>query len=166
MEEKYKEIDSKLEEALRNPISYEKLKKMDIDLKIYERAGVTEKSEIKYFQELSKSKIELLTLLDFRYVLNKLGYPQEHITNVIKHENAHVNVAESLGAEFRGYNIVIYNDHGMLGTRIWGISVLSKDWSEEETKENKIKIFQAPEVYENMALSPGDIKVLKNLKKK
>ena len=100
------------------------------------------------------------TLPEFRYALECLNIFSPHqITDIISHENAHANKAESLGVGFRGYKIIIFKRaDGKGSVKIMaGFDEMPVDWSREKKREVNKQISYAPEEYESKdPLSSGD----------
>lgn len=155
-EQIFKKIDRSLERALANPITLKKLDKVTNDLQVFEKGGMTEEGRKIYLEKVKLCRVELKTLAEYQYLLAKLGFQKEYITTVLKHENAHGNVAETMGAIHDGYSVIIYRVGNRLGIRQTTDTVYPKGWTAERTFMVAQAIAEAPRVYENLELSDGD----------
>src|SRR5690349_5414894 len=104
----YKDLDIAIFDAVNNPIDLKELNSISEKAKLFEAEGGTKEGRDEFYKKLSKSQITCKTLPEYRYVLEKLGYTKAGLEYVLKHENAHGNMAEFLNAENRGYVVIIY----------------------------------------------------------
>lgn len=108
------------------------------------------------------NKVELATvhtknLGDFRFAMEEI-WDKEDVLNILEHENAHANVAQSLGVETKDYRLIFYKNEK--GNILIEPSVrISLTGTLEERNQKKIKILLAPHEYGNI-LSDEDTNTL------
>ncbi|MEM8527626.1 MAG: hypothetical protein AAGG68_23495 [Bacteroidota bacterium] len=155
MEEEYDELVE-----LQNQLSY---------------PAITEYGEDEYFQfqEISKilnrGRIHVDTLAEYRFVLFLTGMKAKDIDELLAHENAHVNVAESFNAIVHGYVLDISmkwegNRKAFVLQPAADVD-LPYDWSEENRRRVSELMAYAPKLY-GECLSEGDIKILEQLRQR
>jgi hypothetical protein len=113
-------------------------------------------------EEIMNSSVTVHTLAEYKMVLQSM-MDDDEAEEILAHENAHANVAQSLGAEFLGYSLLICKDGDEFVFRGGAPYRLPSEWSTEKKKAAHLRIYGAPEEYgeEN---SPTDEKVVNSLK--
>jgi hypothetical protein len=117
-------------------------------------------SDIKDF--FDENTLIIQTLPEFKFAMEYIGFSNNALLDTIEHENAHGNMAESVGAEHHGYNLIFQrNEQGKLVVQPQAIIYIPDEWSKEDQENANYDITIAPEVYGN-SLSDGDREDLKN----
>lgn len=108
---------------------------------------------------LDKATIAAENLHEYKLILETIGLSEEEIKDLLAHENAHANKAESLGAKHLSYkiSIMVDRDNHYLYQPFSHLHI-PEEWSEEKVKDAWIKIAKAPEEYGNK-MSSSDIEM-------
>jgi hypothetical protein len=154
----YQVLDESIKNAVKNPIDIKELNQVFDESEMAVTSGGTEEQNKTLHKKLAASKIMCSTLPEYRYVLQKLGYSPDQIEVLLKHENSHGNMADSLGANHLGYMIIIFKNGNIIGVR-QGAEIAYPETSDYEDIVKKVA--EAPEVYESMNLSDGDKRMAK-----
>ncbi|MES2088329.1 MAG: hypothetical protein V4467_05075 [Patescibacteria group bacterium] len=118
--------------------------------------------------EILKSSALADNIIEFREMLTQIattyGKPQEWITDLLAHENAHANVAAETGHEWVGYaSVFIKNEAGNLSSiQPLHFTKPSLTWGAKESLEKEIDVLEAPDKYGNRASSFDRDDILKN----
>lgn len=159
-----RETGEKVEEVKQRAMTLDEAKTMtDFFDKWYYSNDRSHDAELEVIQDaVMNSSVTVQTLVEYRMVLEKaLG--QDKAEKILAHENAHANVALSLGAEFMGYTLLICKDKDDFAIRGGASYRLPIEWTDEEKKAAHIRIYAAPEEY-GEKLSHTDEKVIDGLK--
>ncbi len=106
--------------------------------------------------------VTVQNLFEFNALLEAAGADQITAMDTVAHENAHLNVAESLGFKASGYSLLVSKgEHGFAYTPIANYEV-PHTLNTKDTVEANIAIAQAPEKYGNK-LAPDDIERIETL---
>jgi len=152
-------IDEKINKAIKNPISEKEFNVLFEEQ--FKESGYT-KEDYENFKEKTKAcRIDTNYLHEYKYALQKLGYSEDAIKSFLAHENAHGNVATSVGADHQGYSLYIFSDNGVLKLKQGALVKYPEHWNEEERILATEKIATAPETYEKQKLSDADKKMAK-----
>lgn len=169
LEKTREDIVRKIEQAINNPISENRLGEIENELKLFtdkfietgnrteEQLGVEKKLE----EEIFKSSAIVGNITEFRimldYLSEKFGSEHRWVENYLAHENAHANVAENTGHEFVGYATVFIKDesNNLVGIQPLNFTKPQLEWGPEEMLRKGIKTTEAPEKYGDK-LSDGD----------
>ena len=117
-------------------------------------------------EKLQASIVTVNTLGDFRTLLEKTDLSAEDVLHTLAHENAHANVAESLGADEIEYSIMICKGKDNFKYNAWASFRNPSDWSKDPQKiPNLIRIFNAPAEYGD-SLSEDDRKTIEKLRER
>lgn len=108
---------------------------------------------------LNKSTIEAENLYEYKLILEAIGLSEDEIKDLLAHENAHANKAESLGAKHLSYKITIMIDkNNNYLYQPFSHIYIPEEWSDEKVKDTWVKIIKAPEEYGNK-MSSSDIEM-------
>lgn len=111
-------------------------------------------------EKLESISLQVKTLPEFRFVLSEIGKSEEEIQENLAHENAHANVAESLGARHETYIVYFLKNGNVYQTRV----TLPDSLTEDEVYNISKKAIEAPEEYGKAGgLSDDDKDQLKRL---
>lgn len=120
-------------------------------------------------ENLAQATVVFKDLVSFDYaleVLYRTGVDREYLLETLKHENAHANKADQLGARHEDYKLVFLKDENgkIFFAPSAGIYIPEEDegWSKEKQKEVLREVLEAPDIYGD-SLSPGDERDLRNL---
>lgn len=133
----------------------------------HRHCGLVDKEVLSEEEKALESRIDSATvrtnnLGDFQFAMEEFWEP-EHALNVLAHENAHVNKAQSLGVKTHGYKLTfIKREDGKLFIQPTATIDIFGGSNEEKRKTKEILL--APLEYGNR-LSDGDIELLKQLEK-
>ena len=158
------EIEEKVEEVKQRAMTLDEAKIMtDFFDKWYYGNDRSHDAELEVIQDaVMNSSVIVQTLVEYIMVLEKsLG--QNKAEEILAHENAHANVAMSLGAEFVGYTLLICKDKEGFVIRGGAPYRLPLEWTDEKKKAAHVRIYTGPEEY-GEKLSPSDEKVIDGLK--
>jgi hypothetical protein len=114
---------------------------------------------------LAQATIRVQTIVEYRIVLELLldaPGEAEEVAKTLAHENAHANVAESLGARVHHYLLTIIRDGQEMYLSPSVDFSVPEEWSEAKRKEVYLAIIKAPEEY-GETLSPDDKKQIENI---
>lgn len=158
------EIEKIVEEVKARAMSLKDAKKATKTFdKWYYSDNRSHDEELEAIQDaIMNSSITVQTLAEYRMVLENMTNPAE-AEEILAHENAHANIAQSLGADFIGYSLLICKDGDEFVFRGGAPYRLPKEWSAEKKKAAHIRIYNAPEEY-GEELSPTDEKVVDGLR--
>jgi hypothetical protein len=116
-------------------------------------------NEEKIDKLLDKSTIEAENLHEYKLILETIGLSEDEIKDLLAHENAHANKAESLGAKHLSYKITIMIDkNNNYLYQPFSHIYIPEEWSDEKVKDTWVKIAKAPEEYGNK-MSSSDIEM-------
>ena len=111
------------------------------------------------FNELEKKINEhtvlVKTLNEFRILLELIEVTKLNVNDILEHENAHANKAESLGGTLDGYMLIVAkngNTYWYFPSLHWNIPI---SWDKIKKIKTMIKIANAPKEYGHM-LSESD----------
>lgn len=116
--------------------------------------------------QLEQTRIRVMTLSEFRFVLENFGIQEVDVLHTLAHENAHVNIAEQFNATFEGY--VLNVSKQLVNGRLAYILEPEADvqipdnWTDETSTKIAREIVLAPVAY-GCELSDGDRKLLARL---
>ncbi len=105
--------DDQYDELFDSVEQYEGLIKEGISLTDYEQEDYETKKE-----QLDSFSIKVSTLPELRFILEEIGQSEEQIQRNLAHENAHSNVATSLGANHESYIVYFLKNGNIYQTRI------------------------------------------------
>lgn len=132
--------------------------------------NLTEKEEqqmVSLESKLEATSLEVKTLPEFKFALERLGLDSQLIDNVVAHENAHLNKAEILDAKPIGFMVAFYkksNGDGAISPMAVRERIGEKDGiSKEHWRVTNIEIALAPNEYGNAA-SKSDLEKVERLK--
>lgn len=99
--------------------------------------------------KLNEAHIHVNTISEFKLLLDKIALNNEHAKALLNHENAHANVAQSVGVDHDGYIILVRKEDD--GTFYYSPMATWKFpaewWDKKENIEKTIQIFSAPQEY-------------------
>ena len=157
----FKELDFKIEVAVKNAIELEEQRKLITEIIQLRKDNNDPVKLTTVLNKLSSCKITVNTLAEFRHVLEKLEFSPEEINEKLSHENAHANTADSLGAKHFGYIFYVFkNEYGDIGVQPAADIYIPKEWSAFRKKNVSDKITKAPKMYGGH-LSDSDKNMLK-----
>lgn len=116
--------------------------------------------------KINKATISINNLADYKFALEWVT-TKEYASDLVAHENAHVNMAESLGMEISDYPYMMTFTDSRNGVKVYpaaNVKISIKNDLPIEEKEKIKKVIIAPLEYGNK-LSPGDINDLNSLEK-
>ena len=124
----------------------------------------TEKNDYeKKKEKLATISIDIATIPELRFILEELGKSEEEIRENLAHENAHANVAHSLGANHEKYIVYFLKEGNIYQTRV----TFPDNLSQEEVDYISSRAIQAPEEYGNAGgMSDDDKEQLENINQK
>jgi len=124
----------------------------------------TEKIDYKKKKEkLESISISVTTIPELRFILEELGKTEEEIRENLAHENAHANVAESLGANHEKYIVYFLKEGNIYQTKV----TFPDHLSQEEVSYISNKAIRAPEDYGDAGgMSEDDKKLLEGFEQK
>lgn len=169
LEKVKEEIIKKIETAIGNPISDERLEEIERELARFNsifiekgfRDEEQDKAEKQLEEEILKSSALAENIVEFEIMLNYLserfGTQHDWIDNYLAHENAHANVAEATGHESLGYATVFIKDNSgeLVSIQPVHITKPQPEWGPKEVFSKNIEVLEAPEKYGDK-LSDGD----------
>ncbi len=176
LENMREKIATRLEFARNNPITLGRLLELEEKLAEFDKkffnSGYRDTEQIIAENAIEKEILEHSAiadnLIEFKEMLKQLGQTyREQIENdyenierwaedLLSHENAHANVAQSLNHEWVGYVQIFYEDNnGNIGIQPAHVTKPRWEWGPKEVLENTIRVVRAPEEYGNK-LSDGD----------
>lgn len=113
--------------------------------------------------EIKKHIIVVKTLIEYKTLLQKIA-PSDVLYDTLAHENAHANVAESLGVNLNGYAIVVSKNKDSFVYQPYVDYEVPTSWDLKRQIETNIKIAEAPREYGNR-LAPDDAERVEELKR-
>lgn len=163
------EIIKRVETAIGNPISDERLGEIERELSKFNSVFIEKgfrdeeqnKAEKQLEEEILRSSALAENLFEFETMLNYLSerFGTQHgwIDNYLAHENAHANVAEATGHESLGYATVFIKDNSgeLVSIQPVHITKPQPEWGPKEVFSKNIEVLEAPEKYGDK-LSDGD----------
>ncbi|MEI6490499.1 MAG: hypothetical protein WCO16_01910 [bacterium] len=160
------EIRKKVEEVKARAISLKDARKTikAIDKLLYAEDGDHDEELLALHDILMDSTVTVQTLIEFKMVMQNMTDDPEQVEEMIAHENSHANVAESLGAKFIGYALLICKDKDDFVFRGVAPYELPPEWAARKRKAAHLKIIGAPEKY-GEELSDTDIGKIEWLKR-
>lgn len=99
---------------------------------------------LKKKSQLDSFSLKVKTLPELRFILEELGKDEEEVRVNLAHENAHANVASSLGANHETYIVYFLRNGNIYQTRV----TFPDNLSQEEVNYISKKAINAPEDYE------------------
>lgn len=114
---------------------------------------------------LAQATIRVQTIVEYRMVLELLldsPGEEEAVAEILAHENAHSNVAESLGANVHHYLLTIIREGPEMYLSPSVDFSVPEEWPEAKRREVYLAVMKAPEEY-GETLSPDDRKQIENI---
>lgn len=159
------EISEKLNRVRETALDFQEAKKILEDIEILKSTRQDTVSSViqNLRQKLKASSVIVQTVGEFRILLRKVvGDDEESIDRTIAHENAHAHVAQSIGAYFKGYSLLIAKNGDQFMHLPGADYSYPVEWSEEKRMEADKQILRAPDEYGG-ELSSHDIQQLERL---
>ncbi|MFA7193489.1 MAG: hypothetical protein WC087_01050 [Candidatus Paceibacterota bacterium] len=161
IQEMKEEISGRLDRAINNPISEERFSELELQLQNLKenflKKGYRESPEIddedSIEKEIFASSAIADTIVEFKEMLDQLGDRfgkyRDWVGKYLAHENAHTNVAETLGYEKVGYATVFIKDENenLAFIQPLHFSKPQIDWGPRESLEKQLEVASAPEKY-------------------
>lgn len=114
--------------------------------------------------ELEKHIVTVKTIAEFKLLMEKIGRNYYAVMGTVAHENAHANMASSLGAIHSGYSLLVTRKGNDFSYQPIALTNVRGEWDKKDQLEANIKIAGAPKEYGNK-LSPGDEEMIASLRK-
>lgn len=150
-QDKFQEIRQKVLKAVHNASNLELIQELSLD----------DSNKEKIEELLAKSSVSAENLYDFKLVLNAFELPKEQIDDILSHENAHANKAESIGVKHLDYGITIFKKNmGGYEYQAYTSLHIPKEWGEDKVRDVWEKISSAPDEYGH-EMSEEDIRMLR-----
>jgi hypothetical protein len=141
-------MDERLESAKEHALPYDAVTEIINKINdLREKSGDHEEEISDLKQKIKPSTVTVHTISEFKLLLQKTDIDPDETIQLLAHENAHANKADSVGAKEISYNLLIADGGECWRYDAWVSYDIPDSWPERERIISKISILNAPKEY-------------------